>query len=279
MFDFSIRPGPDAARYMLAAQGVRVAFPFNLRWLLPRVCGTSHRAWWAVWLGSWPLLAGSLVWWARGVGASWAVAVATAVLVVALPGVLQPRSTWPVGVDLPAMALSALSAACFVHGMTIAGLVVAVVAVSVKEQSPVWIALWAWSPLPLVVLPLVGLAYLLRRPEIDQVTATPLLKKVHDHPIRSAFEHRAQAGGWRNFWLMAAPWSVGLAALLDPTPQLVLALCIGYGALLVATDTVRVYQPPAAPVVALVACSVIPEPWLLLALVPAVLWWRPPVTG
>jgi len=273
------RPGPDAARYLLAGDGKPVAFPFNMRWLLPSLCGTNVRAWWMVWGASWPLLAGSLVWWARGLGASWAVAVATAVLVVALPGVLQPRSTWPVGVDLRAMAVSALSAACFVHDLPAVGIVFVVLAVTIKEQTPVWIALWAWSPLPLVVLPLAGLAHLVRRPVVDAVTATPLLKRVHDHPVRSAFEHRAQAGGWRNFWLMAAPWSVGLAALLDPTPQLLVALAVGYGALLVATDTVRVYQPPAAPVVAFVACGVIPERWLPLALLPAVLWWRPPVTG
>jgi hypothetical protein len=78
---------------------------------------------------------------------------------------------------------------------------------------------------------------------------------------------------------MVAPWSVGVAALLEPTWQLVAALAVGYAALLVATDTVRVYQPPAAPVVALAACSVIPERWLPLALLPAIFFWRPPVTG
>ena len=273
------RPGPDAGRYLLAAEGKRVAFPFNLRWLLPAVCGTDIAAWWVVWGLSWPVLAGSLVLWARGLGASWPVALATAVLVVALPGVLQPQSTWPVGVDLPAMAVSAVSAACFVWDQPVLGIVFAVWAVTIKEQAPIWIALWAWSWLPLLVLPLAGLAYLLRRPVIDAITATPLLRRVHDHPIRSAFEHRKQAGGWRNFWLMVAPWSVGLAALLDPSWQLLLALVVGYGALLVATDTVRVYQPPAAPVVALVACGVIPERWLPLALLPTVFWWRSPVLG
>jgi len=277
LIDF--RPGPDAARYLLAAEGKRVAFPFNVRWLLPALCGTDVAAWWVAWGLSWPVLAGSLVWWAHGLGASWPVALSTAVLVVALPGVLQPHSTWPVGVDLPALAVSALSAACFVNGQPVLGFVFAVWAVTIKEQAPVWIALWAWTPWPLLVLPLAGVAYLVRRPQIDSVTALPLLRRVHDHPVRSAFEHRKQAGGWRNFWLMAAPWSVGLVALLDPSAQLVVCLLVGYGALLVATDTVRVYQPPAAPVVALVACGVIPERWLPLALLPAVLWWRPPVLG
>lgn len=273
------RPGPDAGRYMLAAEGRPVAFPFNLRWLLPRLCGTSLVRWWVVWGASWPLLAAGVAWWASGLGVSWQVAVAAAALVVSLPGVLQPPSVWPVGVDLPAMAVSAWSAACFVHGLPVAGLLLAVLAVAIKEQTPVWIAVWAWSWLPLVVLPLVGVAYLIRRPQVDPITATPLLKRVHDHPIRSAFEHRRQAGGWRDFWLMAAPWSACLAALLAPTPQLVVALLCGYGALLVATDTVRVYQPPAAPVAALVAAQVIPTAWLIPAVLVTFLWWRRPVLG
>jgi hypothetical protein len=273
------RPGPDAARYLLAGDGKPVAFPFNVRWLLPSVCGSDVAAWWIVWGLSWPVLGVSVALWARGMDASWPVAVAAAVLVLALPGVMQPQSTWPVGVDLPAMAMSAASAACFVHGNWLLAFAFAVWAVGIKEQAPVWIALWVWSPWPLVVLPMALIAYFVRRPQIDPITATPLLRRVHDHPIRSAFEHRAQAGGWRNFWLMVAPWSVGVAALLEPSWQLVAALAVGYAALLVATDTVRVYQPPAAPVVALAACSVIPERWLPLALLPAVFFWRPPVTG
>ena len=273
------RPGPDAARYLLAAEGKRVAFPFNLRVLLPALCGTNLVRWWVAWGVSWPLLAVGVTLWAQGRGASWPVAVAAAALVVSLPGVLQPHSVWPVGVDLPGMAVAALSAACFAHGQVAAGLALALVAVLVKEQTPVWIAVWAWSPLPLLVLPVVAVVYLRRRPFMDQVTSVPLLRRVHDHPVRSALEHRTQAGGWRNFWLMVAPWSVGVAALLEPTPQLVVALAVGYGALLVATDTVRVYQPAAAPVVMLAAAQVIPERWLPLAVVATFFWWRRPVLG
>lgn len=273
------RPGPDAARYLLAGDGQPVAFPFNVRWLLPAACGSDLTAWWLAWALSWPVLAAGVTFWALGLGASWPVALAAAALVVSLPGVLQPHSTWPVGVDLPAMALSAVSAACFVWDQPLLGVVFAVWAVTIKEQAPVWIALWAWTWVPLLVLPLVLVAYLIRRPQIDPITSTPLLKRVHDHPVRSALEHRTQAGGWRNFWLMVAPWSACLAALLHPTPQLVCALLVGYGALLVATDTVRVYQPPAAPVAALTAAQVIPSQWLIVAVVVTFFWWRKPVLG
>ena len=197
------RPGPDAGRYLVAAEGRPVAFPFNLRWLLPRLCGTSLVRWWVVWGASWPLLAAGVAWWASGWGVSWQVAVAAAALVVSLPGVLQPPSVWPVGVDLPAMAVSAWSAACFVHGLPVAGLLLAVLAVAIKEQTPVWIAVWAWSWLPLVVLPLVGVAYLIRRPQVDPITATPLLKRVH--PSRRAWPPPSSSTAES---VASLPWSV-----------------------------------------------------------------------
>ena len=70
--------GPDAARYWLAGQGVRVAKPFNLRWLLPALCGADIKLWWGVWGLSWPLLASGAFWWALGTGATWQVAAAAA---------------------------------------------------------------------------------------------------------------------------------------------------------------------------------------------------------
>lgn len=273
--------GPDAARYLLAGDGHRVVAPFNVRWLLPTVCRTSTRRWWVVWFASWPLLASGAALWARLSGFDWVQAAAVAVLVVALPGVLQPVSTHPVGVDLPAMALSMWSAVCFAAGQPIVGLAVAVVAVGVKEQAAVWVALWAWSPLPLLALAAVAAAYVVRRPALDRVTSSnPTLRAVHEHPVRSAFEHRSRAGGWRNAWLMVAPWSVTLAALYHGgDAQLWAALAVGYGSLLVATDTVRIYQPPAAPLMCAGAVAVIPSAWLPLAVLAAVFWWREPVTG
>lgn len=263
---------------MLAGQGERVAFPFNLRVLLPWICRDKLSRWWAVWIGSWLVLFTGCAVWAVESGVSAAVAVAVAVAVVALPGVLQPRSTHPVGVDLPAMAVSVWSAAAFVSGWWLAGGLLLLVAVLIKEQSPVWVALWSFSAFPLVFLVIPVLVWLYRRPVIDRVTGTPLLRRVHDHPVRSAWEHHIRHG-YRDGWIMVAPWGIGLAALLDPTPQLIAALAVGYGSLLVATDTVRVYTPPAAPVVMLTAAQIIPINWLPLALVLHVFWWRPPATG
>ena len=269
--------GPDAARYWLAGQGVRVAKPFNLRWLLPAVCGADIKLWWGVWALSWPLLASGTFWWATGTGASWQVAAAATALLLALPGIWGPHSVRPVGVDLPAMALSVWAAGCFVHGQPVIGLVLTAWAACIKESSPVLVALWAWNPLALVGLVVPAVTMLVRRPQIDDVTRQPLLQRVHDHPVRSSLEHHK--GQWRNAWFMVAPWGVGLAALLNPTPQLLVTVAAAYLLLVVVTDTVRVYQAVAGPVVCLTAAGVVPVQWLLLAVVVHVVWWRDPVVG
>jgi len=272
--------GPDAGRYWLAGQGKPVARPFNLRWLLPAVCGDDLKLWWITWGMSWPLLAVGAIYWAHGSGATWWQSVAAAAFLVALPGVWGPSSVRPVGVDLPAMAMAVWSAGLFVHGERIhivLGVVLALWAACIKETMPVWIALWAWSPLPLVALIAPAIAAVVRKPEIDAVTAQPLLRHVHDHPIKSSFEHHRHQ--WRNAWFMVAPWGVTLAALLQPSPQLVATVAAAYAQLIVATDTVRLYQVAAGPVVALVAAQTIPAQWLLPAVVFAAVWWREPVTG
>ena len=72
---------------------------------------------------------------------------------------------------------------------------------------------------------------------------------------------------------------VGLAALLAPTPQLVVTVACAYGLLVVVTDTVRVYQAVAGPVVCLTAAAVVPPQWLLLAVVCHAVFWRDPIVG
>jgi len=272
-----MRLGPDASRYWLAGDGTPVARPFNLRWLLPFICRQHARRWWVVWALSWPLLASGTVWWARGTGASWGVSLAAAALLLALPGVWGPYSVRPVGVDLPAMAVGIWAAACFTNGQPVAGVVLVAVAASIKETMPIWVALWAWTPLALVGLVVPLVAQLAVRPELDAVTAQPLLKRVHDHPVRSSLEHHRNQ--WRNAWFMVAPWGAGLAALLDPTPQLFATVGLAYAQLVMATDTVRLYQMAAGPVVCLAAAGVIPPHWLLLAVVCHAVWWRDPVVA
>ena len=266
--------GPDSARYLLAGQGERVARPFHLRWLLPKVCRDNPSRWRAVWLTSWGLAAVAMWSWSYAPTSDWRIAGAATVLLLALPGVLGPTVVRPVGVDLPAMALSLVAVALLERGWWPAAVVVILVAACVKETSPVWAALWAWHPILLVGLAAPLIRGLFWKPQLDQVTAMPNLREVHDHPVRTALA--AHAGQWRNAWVMVAPWGICLAALHRPSWPLIAVLVVAYLQLLVATDTVRLVHTAAGPPVALAAAQVIPPHWLLLACVVHVVWWRKP---
>lgn len=261
--------GPDAARYLHAGGGGAVPRPFHLRWLLPAVCGRWRRRWWIVWAMSWPLLAVSMFAWQSHLGASRALA--ATVLLVALPGILGPSAVVPVGVDLPASALTLAACAAWQWSPPLA-VVLLVLAAATKETAPVFAAVWMWSwwPLAVLVVPLVAMA--VRRTGADPLGAE--FQAIADHPLRASLvSHR---GRWRDGWLMVAPWGVCLAALWRPSWQLAVAAVVAYGVLLVATDTVRLVQHAAAPVFVAGAAAVIPVGWLLPACVVHACWWWQP---
>lgn len=269
--------GPDAARYWLAAGGERMSRPFHLRWLLPYICGQRLRWWWAAWLLSWPVAAaGMFAWQAQGMGNDWRSALAATALLLGLPGILGPSVVIPVGVDLPATALTLLGVALVAAGEPWSigpGLWLVLVASTIRETAPVYAAVWLWSPLPLVCLAAPAVRHLVRR----SVTADPLGPKFTEiarHPIRSALA--AHRGRWRDGWLMVAPWGVCLAGLYQPSLPLIVALAVAYSLLLVATDTVRLVHHAAGPVMAAAAAQAIPTGWLLLAVVVHVVWFRKP---
>jgi len=241
--------------------------------LLPRICGPNLHRWWAVWAASWPLLAGGAFLWAIGCGASWQQATATTAFLVALPGVWGPAAVRPVGVDLPAMAVAMCAAVAFVNGYPLLGAVLVLVAGCIKESAPIFVALWIWSPIALVGLLAPLVAGLVLRPELDPVTAHPTLREVHDHPFRSALEHRK--GRWRDAWLWVAPWGVTLAALVGADVRTVVTMVVAHLQAIMATDTVRLVAW-AGPVMAFAAAGLIPVGWLLLAVAVHVFWWRQP---
>lgn len=272
-----VRPvlGPDAQRYLLMADGTPVVMPFQLRWLLPAVCGTDRVLWWAVWLSSFPLAAAAMVWWGIAAGHGWQAATAAAALLVALPGLLGVK---PVEAALPSMALAVVAAASFEQGWPVLGITMAVLAASVRESAPVWIALWVWNPVALVALVAPVVRWLLHRPAMDPVTAgSDVLRQVHRWPVWQALEH--QDGRWRDAYMVVVPWGVTIAALYRPSWQLGALLLVAYAQLLVTTDYTRLLHTAAGPLMALTAATVLPVEWLLLAVVVHVVWWRPPVTG
>ena len=264
--------GPDAARYWIAAQGQPVARPFHLRWFLPWMCGHNFRIWWSVWGWSWLALSVGMYVLAHHHLDDHAAALVATILVVALPGVWGPKVVRPIGVDLPAMALGALAAANAATGQWWAAIPFVLLAGSVKESAPVFAALWAWSPIPLIGLAAPTIRALVAKPAVDPVTALRHLREIHDHPIRTALAARQ----WRDGWVMVAPWGVCLAALLNLSPWVIVTLAVAYLQLLVATDTVRLVHTAAAPVVAIAAVQVIPPQWWPVAVVAHVFWFRKP---
>lgn len=271
---------PDGMRYAAAGDGVPLPRPFYLRWLLPWFCSRAGgvRAWWAVWAGSWFVLAAGAFWWRIEAGDGWQRAVAAAVLLCGLPGVLGPPVVIPVGVDLSATALGVCVAATLaadVPGWWPAVVIVSLVVGSVKESAPLFVAVWAWSPWPLAGLaaPLLRHVYAKRRGLIGEDPLGPKFQAIADHPARAA--RAAHAGRWRDGWLMVAPWGVCLVALYRPDVQVFVALGVAYGLLLVATDTVRLVHHAAGPVMAVAAVRNLPVEWLALACVVHVAWfWR-----
>ena len=264
--------GPDAARYLYAAQGRPVPRPFNLRPALPYLLGTSRRAWWVTWAASWPLAFVGFLWWQ---GWGWQ-ALAAAAVFLALPGVLGPSVSIPVQVDLPATAVALLGCGLLTlphWSQKAAGVAVLAAGALVRETVPVLAALWSWSLLPLAGLVVVAVVALVRKPGPDP-TGHPNLQYIADHPVRSALD--AHRGRWRDGWLMVAPWGVCLLALTDLSWPLVVALVAAYGQLLAATDTVRLVQHVAGPPMAVAAVSVLPPQWWVLAVVVHAVWWRIP---
>jgi len=267
--------GPDAYRYLTLGAGGRVPRPFHLRWLLPHLCATSPQAWWLAWGLSWPLAAFGFVGWRVTAGDPVSVAVAGAVLLLALPGILGPGAVIPVGVDLPATALSLVGVWLIElgqPGQIVAGVIVISVAAMIRETSPVWAALWVWSPVPLVAMVVVVVRALIVKPGPDPLGAR--FDEIARHPVKAALD--AHRGRWRDAWLMVAPWGVCVVGLYGSDWRLWLVLAAAYAQLLIATDSVRLYQHAAGPVVAVAAASVIPVQFLPLAVVAHLVWWRTP---
>lgn len=235
---------PDGARY-LAAANVRVARPFHLRWLLPRLLGTNLRAWT---ITSRVSIAAIGVLTAVYAHSPWMACVAL------LPGVML---SWrhPVLVDAPAMALALLSAVLFPLSWP-AAVAVAVIAGCVRETAPVWAAIYAWNPLALVGLVPVAIRALMRAGSdvLDEENAWILT-----HPFKASLKYHA--GRWRDPTLMVTPWGGLIVALGGLDVRLGVALAAAYGQLLTATDSVRLYQW-AAPVMAVACVQVLPG-WAL----------------
>jgi hypothetical protein len=269
------RLGPDAHRYLLAGAGQPVTRPFHLRWFLPKLCGTNLRSWWIVYLASWVGVAVGMSWWAWDAGLEPAQILLAVGLLVGLPGILGPSVSIPVQVDLPATALTVLAVPAIISGRplgVLCGLLLVLIGANVRETVPIVTALLAWSWLPLVGLIVPIVVWIVRRPA--ETSGVPEWDRILEHPIATSLEYHA--GRWRDARLMVLPWGVCLVGLYAADWRLVLILGIAYAQLLVATDTVRLYQHTAGPALALAAATIVPTPWVPLALAAHWFWLSTP---
>jgi hypothetical protein len=235
---------PDGVRYFAAASQ-RVARPFHLRWLLPRLLGADSARW--TWVTRTSVLAiGALT--AVYAHSVWMVAV------IALPGIWF---NWrhPVLVDAPAMAL-ALGAALLWPVCWPVAIALALVAGCVRETAPVWAAIYAWNPVLLVGLAPVAVRWLMRQgPDVlDEENAWILA-----HPFQASKKYHR--GLWVDADTMVTPWGGLLAAVAFLDARLEVAIALAYAQIAAATDTVRLYQW-AAPVLAASCVAGLP-PWAL----------------
>lgn len=256
---------PDGDRYIAMGAGQRVALPFHLRWLTPRLCRDDPRRWVAATIATTILASAGIFCLAHQHGLSPRLALASAVLWAGLPSV---RFCWkcPVLVDMPTITAAVWAAVVFDVNPW-AGVALALFAGCVNERAPVFTALFAWNPLPLVGL-IAPAVRNVQTPGDDP--ADPPNRWIVAHPVESA--RMFHAGKWRNPIVMVLPWGGCLAALAGLDTQVVVTLAVCYAQLLVATDTVRLYQQ-AAPVVCIAAVAIAPL-WLVPFLLAAT-WFNP----
>jgi hypothetical protein len=246
---------PDGERYLAAASGRRVARPFHYRWLIPRLCGISLTNWRAMRLVSLAALCGAA--YLHG-GFGWR-GLFVAAFPIGCAGVWRIHRDHPVLVDLPAMAVCLWAAVCVQHGCWIPAVLLAIVAGTIKETSPVFAALWAWNPILLVGLVAPAVRHLQHAgPDVLDDENRWIL----DHPFRASRKYHQ--GYPLRIWVL--PWGVGIAGLAVLSWPLAVTVAFAYAQCLIATDTVRLYQW-AWPTVAIATAAAVPPAWWLPAIV------------
>ncbi len=171
-------------------------------------------------------------------------------LFVTLPGVWF-CAVHPTTVDGPAMLLAWLSALAFQRGWIPLACATSALSGLMHERGPVFAALYAWSPLPLLGLA-VPLLMGLRRPALLGATAGLAERRLLGHSLPAALlAHRP-------FNDLANPagllWSLRglplIAAYLGASPVAWVSLGVAYASRLLGTDTARFLMWAAPPLCA-----------------------------
>ncbi|MFI9251129.1 hypothetical protein [Streptomyces sp. NPDC053069] len=259
----SLALSPDGRRYLIKGSGRPVAMPFAVRWALPALCRDSPLRWRVctdVHLVAVPVL---MYLWLGPYASDERLRVVGALLVCGLPGLWRIHIRWPVSVDATALAWALGSALLVRNGQLVPGVLAAVFAGLVKETSPVFAACFAWSPLPLAGLLAPAVVKCFARVGPDPMGQPDVLANPF---LASRLYH---VGRWFDPRLMAAPWGICLLAFgvtdRDLLVMLAVTAAVAYGQIVIATDTVRLYQWAAPPVIA-ATITVVPSRWAYAAL-------------
>ncbi|MGW4364103.1 hypothetical protein ACWEKT_00540 [Nocardia takedensis] len=252
----------DGDRYLTLGRGDPVPYPFMYRWLIPIVCRDSVPRWRMctdLHLLALPIL--TCVYIARWESDT-ARLIVGSLLICGFAGIWQNNIRRPVLVDPMALTWALGAAVLSGYGWWPAAQAVAVVAACMKETAPAFAAAFALDPLLLIGLaaPIARRLLVAAGPDTHQSVALA-------DPFGSArAKHAPQLF---DPLPLLAPWGAGLIAILIEDAEvmavLMIALTLAYGQLLVAVNTVRLYQW-AAPAVALAAATVIPPRWAVVVL-------------
>lgn len=222
--------GPDAQRYLVAHDQGAIR-PFHYRWLTPWFCRSDRRRYTVVSYASLAAMVPAMRWytgkWSPGL------------FVFGLPGVWDTARYCPPLVDAPAMALAISSAAAIKRGQWGLGITLSLAAGATKESAPLFAALYAWNPLPLIGF----LAPLIRhfQPAGDDVFGPDdFAHYVLDHPFETAWSTRQGRSKDVRLWL--TPWGALLLGLTQPNRQTLMTVTAAYGQCAAATDNARLYS-------------------------------------
>ncbi len=243
----------DGYHYLRAAAGCPVPSPYQRRHLLPRLLGPHPGRWAALTYASLALLPAASALYLSAVGLSGVRLAFGVALLCALPH-HRFSLRFPVLTDAPAYTLTLLTAWATLCAPW-AALPLALILGATRESAPVFAALWAWHPLPLLGLLAVGW----RRPTCPPASNEPWLL----HPFRSAWKQRRDIGIDGSLYLR--PWGAALLGLIAPSWQMAATLAIAHAQLFTALDALRL-TVWAAPVLCAAAAQTIPVPWMGLAL-------------
>lgn len=269
---------PDGAVYGAMAEGARVPMPYQRRWLVPSLCGPRQWAWTAATGASLIALPVLLtVWLLQRDSDPWG-AFAGAVLFAGIPGVFRFNVQRPILVDAPSMAFALLSVVLWPVSPVLS-LGAALISGACKETGPVFAACWSLNPWLLIGI--LGSGWMLKTGPLPEAADILGAGEPLEKPWKTARSRHRRNGVFSPTYMLL-PW--GVLVVLAPlgaglemvTVAAGVSLAVGYGQMVRAMDSARLYQW-AAPAVILVALAA-PVPAEILTLA-CVLHWFNPWTG